>query len=66
MQMGLQGMAYMHSDLGGFAGANNDPELYVRWLQYGVFQPVFRPHAQQDVPSEAIFKDAQTNRGQKQ
>ena len=60
MQMGLQGMAYMHSDLGGFAGANNDPELYVRWLQYGVFQPVFRPHAQQDVPSEAIFKDAQT------
>ena len=60
MQMGLQGMAYMHSDLGGFAGANNDPELYVRWLQYGVFQPVFRPHAQQEVASEAIFKDAQT------
>jgi alpha-glucosidase (family GH31 glycosyl hydrolase) len=60
MQMGLQGMAYMHSDLGGFAGANKDPELYVRWLQYGVFQPVFRPHAQQEEPSEAIFKDAQT------
>ena len=60
MQMGLQGMAYMHSDLGGFAGANNDPELYVRWLQYGVFQPIFRPHAQQEVASEAIFKDAQT------
>lgn len=60
MQMGLQGMAYMHSDLGGFAGANKDPELYVRWLQYGVFQPIFRPHAQQEEPSEAIFKDAQT------
>jgi alpha-glucosidase (family GH31 glycosyl hydrolase) len=60
MQMGLQGMAYMHSDLGGFAGANNDPELYVRWLQYGVFQPVFRPHAQEDVASEAVFKDAKT------
>lgn len=60
MQMGLQGMAYMHSDLGGFAGANNDPELYVRWLQYGVFQPIFRPHAQQEVASEAVFKDAQT------
>lgn len=60
MQMGLQGMAYMHSDLGGFAGANNDPELYIRWLQYGVFQPVFRPHAQQEVASEAVFKDAQT------
>lgn len=60
MQMGLQGMAYMHSDLGGFAGANNDPELYVRWLQYGVFQPIFRPHAQQEVASEAVFKDEQT------
>lgn len=60
MQMGLQGMAYMHSDLGGFAGANDDPELYVRWLQYGVFQPIFRPHAQQEVASEAVFKDAQT------
>ncbi|MEY4288366.1 MAG: hypothetical protein RLZZ30_454 [Bacteroidota bacterium] len=60
MQMGLQGIAYMHSDLGGFAGANDDPELYVRWLQYGVFQPIFRPHAQQEVASEAIFKDAET------
>jgi alpha-glucosidase (family GH31 glycosyl hydrolase) len=60
LQMGLQGMAYMHSDLGGFAGANNDPELYVRWLQYGVFQPIFRPHAQEEVPSEAVFKDPKT------
>jgi oligosaccharide 4-alpha-D-glucosyltransferase len=60
MQMGLQGIAYMHSDLGGFGGANDDPELYVRWLQYGVFQPIFRPHGQQEVPSEAIFKDEKT------
>jgi alpha-glucosidase (family GH31 glycosyl hydrolase) len=60
LQMGLQGMAYMHSDLGGFAGANDEPELYVRWLQYGVFQPIFRPHAQEEVASEAIYKDAQT------
>jgi alpha-glucosidase (family GH31 glycosyl hydrolase) len=60
MQMGLQGIAYMHSDLGGFGGANDDPELYVRWLQYGVFQPIFRPHGQEEVPSEAIFKDEKT------
>lgn len=60
LQAGLQGLGYMHSDLGGFAGANDDPELYVRWLQYGVFQPVFRPHAQQEVASEAIFKDPTT------
>jgi oligosaccharide 4-alpha-D-glucosyltransferase len=56
LQMGMQGLAYMHSDLGGFAGANLDDELYVRWLQYGVFQPIFRPHAQEDVPSEPIFR----------
>jgi alpha-glucosidase (family GH31 glycosyl hydrolase) len=60
LQMGMQGMAYMHSDLGGFAGANLDNELYSRWLQYGVFQPIFRPHAQEDVPSEPIFRDEKT------
>ncbi|MDF1517843.1 MAG: glycoside hydrolase family 31 protein, partial [Lutibacter sp.] len=43
LQMGMQGMAFMHSDLGGFAGANLDDELYTRWLQYGVFQPIYRP-----------------------
>jgi alpha-glucosidase (family GH31 glycosyl hydrolase) len=56
LQLGMQGQAYMHSDLGGFAGPVLDDELYVRWLQYGVFQPVFRPHAQEEVPAEAIFR----------
>ena len=56
LQMGMQGLGYMHSDLGGFAGANLDDELYIRWLQYGVFQPIFRPHAQEGVPSEPIFR----------
>ena len=56
LQMGLQGLVYMHSDLGSFAGANLDDELYVRWLQYGVFQPIFRPHAQEEVPSEPVFR----------
>ncbi len=55
LQMGLQGLAYMHSDLGGFAGDLKDEELYVRWMQYGVFQPVYRPHAQDFVPSEPVF-----------
>ena len=58
LQMGMQGLAYMHSDLGGFAGPVLDDELYVRWLQYGVFQPVFRPHAQQDVAPEPVFRSA--------
>lgn len=60
LQMGMQGLAYMHSDLGGFAGANLDDELYTRWLQYGVFQPVFRPHAQEEVAAEPIFREANT------
>ena len=60
LQMGLQGLAYMHSDLGGFAGDYEDDELYVRWLQYGVFQPIFRPHAQEEVASEPVFKNEKT------
>ncbi|WP_181259207.1 glycoside hydrolase family 31 protein [Pseudoduganella armeniaca] len=58
LQMGMQGLGYMHSDLGGFAGPVLDDELYVRWLQYGVFQPVFRPHAQEAVPAEPVFRAA--------
>ena len=60
LQMGMQGMSYMHSDLGGFAGDYFDNELYLRWLQYGVFNPIFRPHAQEDVASEVVYKDVDT------
>ena len=60
LQMGMQGLGYMHSDLGGFAGDYFDNELYLRWLQYGVFQPIFRPHAQEEVASEAVYKDIVT------
>lgn len=60
LQMGMQGMAYMHSDLGGFAGDYFDNELYLRWLQYGVFNPIFRPHAHEDVAAEPVYKDIVT------
>lgn len=60
LQMGMQGLGYMHSDLGGFAGDYFDNELYLRWLQYGVFNPIFRPHAQEDVASEVARKDIAT------
>ena len=60
LQMGMQGLGYMHSDLGGFAGDYFDNELYLRWLQYGVFNPIFRPHAQEDVASEVARKDILT------
>ncbi len=58
LQMGMQGLAYMHSDLGGFAGGETiDNELYIRWLQYGVFQPIYRPHAQEHIPAEPVFQN---------
>ena len=63
LQGGLFGLAYMHSDLGGFAdGEVFDKELYLRWLQYGVFQPVYRPHAQEHIAPEPVFHDRETRR----
>ncbi|AOW16006.1 glycosyl hydrolase [Polaribacter vadi] len=62
LQMGMQGLGYMHSDLGGFAGANLDDNLYTRWLQYGIFQPIYRPHAQEDVASEPVFRNEKTKK----
>ncbi len=61
LQMGVFGLAYTHSDLGGFAGGDKfDAELYQRWLQLGVFSPVFRPHAQEDIAPEPVYHDQQT------
>lgn len=61
LQMGMQGLGYAHSDLGGFAGGDKiDNELYIRWLQYGVFQPIFRPHAQEQIPPEPVFQNDTT------
>lgn len=56
LQMGVFGLAYIHSDLGGFAGGESfDSELYTRWLQFGTFSPVFRPHAQEHIAPEPVF-----------
>jgi oligosaccharide 4-alpha-D-glucosyltransferase len=61
LTMGLFGFGYLHSDLGGFAGGKVfDRELYIRWLQYGVFQPVFRPHAQDHIAAEPVLHDQRT------
>jgi oligosaccharide 4-alpha-D-glucosyltransferase len=61
LQMSMLGLGYNHSDLGGFAGGEEfDKELYIRWLQYGVFQPVYRPHAQEHIPAEPVFHDRET------
>ena len=54
LNMSLCGLGYISSDLGGFALGKKDEELYTRWLQMGVFNPVFRPHGS-GIPSEPIF-----------
>lgn len=46
---GLSGLGYMSHDVGGFAvdpEHPSDPEMYLRWMQLGVFSPVLRTHAQ--------------------
>ena len=42
--MSMSGIPYIHADAGGFAGGDGDSELYVRWLQFASFTPIFRPH----------------------
>jgi oligosaccharide 4-alpha-D-glucosyltransferase len=64
--MSMSGVPYVHSDAGGFAGGEGDDELYVRWLQFAAFTPIFRPHgtalyekdtAAFSFPSEAALID---------
>jgi oligosaccharide 4-alpha-D-glucosyltransferase len=59
--MSLNGIPYMHSDLGGFAAGTKDEELYRRWLQFGTFNPIFRPHGE-SIPSEPIYFNDTTQR----
>ena len=42
--MGLTGIGYMHSDIGGFTGSGNDDELFSRWIEMGAFVPILRIH----------------------
>jgi alpha-glucosidase (family GH31 glycosyl hydrolase) len=44
LEMGLSGLAYHHSDIGGFCCGTTTPELYIRWMQLGAFSPVMRAH----------------------
>ena len=44
----ISGLPYWTTDIGGFVAANpDDPayrELYIRWFQFGVFNPILRAH----------------------
>lgn len=43
--MGLSGVANQGCDIGGFYGPAPEPELFVRWVQNGIFQPRFSIHS---------------------
>ncbi len=44
MNMGMSGIAYHNSDIGGFTNGRTTPELYTRWMEFGTFCPVMRAH----------------------
>lgn len=39
------GLPYVTHDIGSFRGQHLPDDLYLRWLQFGVFQPVLRLHS---------------------
>ncbi len=43
--MSLSGFPNIGHDVGGFTGAAPDPELFVRWVQAGIFMPRFAIHS---------------------
>lgn len=49
--MGLSGLTFVGSDIGGFAGTPS-AELYTRWLQTGVFYPFMRTHTTLGTPDQ--------------
>ncbi|MEM7383444.1 MAG: glycoside hydrolase family 31 protein [Verrucomicrobiota bacterium] len=50
-RLSLSGMSFIGSDIGGFI-ETPDGELYVRWLQLGIFHPFCRTHSSQDYGSQ--------------
>jgi alpha-glucosidase len=45
--MGLSGIPFVGMDVGGFMG-DASPELYVRWMNLGIYSPLFRQHSSID------------------
>jgi len=61
IQMGLSGIPWWNSDIGGFHGGDirtdEFKELLVRWFQFGAFCPVMRIHGSRE-PHETIINKA--------
>lgn len=46
------GYAYWSHDIGGHMPGAVDPELFTRWVQFGVFSPILRTHTTKNPDSE--------------
>ena len=46
------GYGYWSHDIGGHLPGSVDPELYTRWVQFGVFSPILRTHTTKNPESE--------------
>lgn len=46
------GYGYWSHDIGGHMPGNVSPELYTRWIQFGVFSPILRTHTTKNPQSE--------------
>lgn len=53
----MSGVGYLGSDIGGFCDSNNNSDdLYLRWVQLGVFYPVMRTHAIESLNPEPYYR----------
>lgn len=58
-QLSLSGLPYWTTDIGGYVHyPHYDPELYIRWMQWGVFCPVFRTHTKRPEAEPWSFGNA--------
>lgn len=46
-RLSISGFSFVGTDIGGFT-EHPTPELYIRWMQLGVFHPFFRTHSSGD------------------
>ncbi len=46
------GYAYWSHDIGGHINPVKQPELYTRWVQFGIFSPILRTHTTKDAGAE--------------
>ena len=58
-QLSLSGLPYWTTDIGGYVHyPHYDPELFIRWMQWGVFCPVFRTHTKRPEAEPWSFGEA--------